>query len=83
MMRFRETVKFFSHVLGFSCLLGTVYFSLKTFYDLFHYDYIITMEPNKIVLATEFILISYALVYLMFLMSQYFYNKLKEELQED
>jgi len=80
-VRIRETVKFFVNVLGFSCLLASVYFSLRTFYNLFYYDYIVTMEPNKIVLIIEFTLLSYGLIYLMFLMFQYFYGRLQEVLK--
>jgi len=75
-----ENIKLFSNILGFSSLLGAVCFSLKTFYTLLYCDYVITVEPNKTILITEFMLITYALIYLMFLMSQYFYNKLKKDI---
>ena len=82
-LNFGEKVKFFFHVLGFSCLFASVYFSLRTFYELFYYDYVVTMEPNKTILITEFTLLTYGLVYLMFLLAQYFYNGLREELHSE
>jgi len=76
-VRIREDVKFLLNVFGFSCLFASVYFSLRTFYDLFYYDYVVTMEPNKTILITEFILLTYGLLYLVFLMFQYLYKNLK------
>ncbi len=57
--RFRQLL----HTLGFSCIGGAVFLQILVFGDIATQGYFLAVEQNKLVLALEVALTTFALVY--------------------